>query len=158
MERALRKKLVHGSFGEVAPGNARRMSAIRGRGNRTTEARFRAMLVRAGIRGWSMQRKGITGKPDFFFSEGNVAVFLDGCFWHGCPICGHFPSVNAPFWKAKIEHNQRRDRKTDESLLRAGVTAIRFWEHELRNVPRQCIGRLLEVLATHHTPRRKLGN
>jgi DNA mismatch endonuclease (patch repair protein) len=97
--------LVNGSFGNVSETHSRRMGAIRGKGNRTTEVRFRAMLVRAGIRGWTMQTKGIKGKPDFYFPKSKVAVFLDGCFWHGCPKCGHVPSVNRPYWKAKIKRN-----------------------------------------------------
>jgi DNA mismatch endonuclease (patch repair protein) len=111
--------------------------------------RFRALLVRAGIRGWTMQTKAIKGKPDFFFLESKVAVFLDGCFWHGCPKCGHVPSVNRSFWKAKIERNQKRDRDTDELLLQTGITTIRFWEHELRDSPRECIERTLKTIDPH---------
>ncbi len=153
MERALREKLVGGSFGRVSETHSRRMGAIRGQGNRTTEARFRAMLVRAGIRGWTMQTKGIKGRPDFFFPESKVAVFLDGCFWHGCPKCGHVPSVNRPFWKAKIERNRRRDIETDGSLREAQITPVRFWEHELRECPKTCIERLAQVLAASDSRR-----
>lgn len=144
MERALRDKLVNGSFGDVPKTHSQRMGAIRGTGNRTTEARFRPMLVRAGVRGWTIQTKSIKGKPDIYFPDKKVAVFLDGCFWHGCPQCGHVPSVNRPFWKAKIERNQRRDRETDEALLQAGILVIRFWEHELRDESKQCIHQLIE--------------
>lgn len=147
MERALREKLINGGFGKVSETHSRRMGAIRGRGNRTTEGRFRAMLVRAGIRGWTVQTKGLKGRPDLYFPGRKVAVFLDGCFWHGCPQCGHVPSVNRPFWKAKIERNQRRDVETDGLLLQTGITAVRFWEHELRDSPRECIERLLKNLA-----------
>jgi DNA mismatch endonuclease (patch repair protein) len=146
VERALREKLVGGSFGDVPQAHSRRMGAIRGKGNRTTEARFRGMLMRAGIRGWTMQTKGIKGKPDFYFPERKVAVFLDGCFWHGCPTCGHVPSVNRPYWKAKIERNRQRDRETDNLLRQAKITTFRFWEHELRDSPGRCIQRLLERL------------
>lgn len=129
------------------------MAAIRSRGNRTTEMRFRAMLVRAAIRGWAMNPKTVSGKPDFFFPASKTAIFLDGCFWHGCPKCGHVPNVNRPFWKAKIERNQRRDRETDELLLQTGIKAIRFWEHELRGAPSECIRRLLEIVqARNHKP------
>ncbi|HET6576625.1 MAG TPA: very short patch repair endonuclease [Fimbriiglobus sp.] len=146
MEKALRDKLPKGHFGDVPATHSRRMSAIRCKGNRTTEARFRAMLVRAGIRGWTMQTKEIKGKPDFFFPDCKVAVFLDGCFWHGCSRCGHVPSVNRPFWKAKIERNQQRDRDTDELLSQSGIQTVRFWEHELRDSLRKCIQRLLQFL------------
>ncbi len=149
VERALRDKLVNGNFGEVSESHSRRMGAIQGRGNRTTEARFRAMLVRAGIRGWTMRTKGIRGKPDFFFAERKVAVFLDGCFWHGCPKCGHVPRVNRPFWKAKIERNQRRDRETNVLLREVGITPVRFWEHDLRDSPKMCLEQLGELIAAN---------
>jgi DNA mismatch endonuclease Vsr len=142
MERALRDKLANGSFGKVPEAHSRRMGAIRGRGNRTTEARFRAMLVRAGISGWTMNTKSIKGRPDFFFPRAAVAVFLDGCFWHGCPECGHIPSVNRPFWKAKIERNKKRDAETDNNLCGMGLIPLRFWEHELRDRSQACIAQL----------------
>lgn len=147
MERALRNKLIKGSFGEVPEIHSRRMAAIRGRGNRTTETRFRAMLVRAAIRGWVMNPKIVRGKPDFFFPDSKIAVFIDGCFWHGCPQCGHVPKVNRPYWKAKIERNRRRDLETDDLLLQSGITPIRFWEHELQCCPSECLRRLLDVVA-----------
>ncbi len=146
MERALRKKLVGGSFGNVSATHSKRMGAIKGRGNRTTEARFRAMLMRTGIRGWKMCNEEIKGKPDFYFPESRVAVFLDGCFWHGCQTCGHVPSVNRPFWKAKIERNQRRDRETDAQLFQIEIVVLRFWEHELKDSLEKCILRLRQVL------------
>ena len=148
MERMLREKLVNGTFGAVPQTHSRRMAAIRGKGNRTTEARFRAMLVRAGVRGWTMQTKGINGKPDFYFPKNKVAVFIDGCFWHGCPQCGHVPNVNRPFWQAKIERNQKRDRDTDEYLQQLGIGAVRFWEHELHESPVECLRRLLVAIET----------
>lgn len=150
MERALRDKLVNGNFGAVPQAHSRRMGAIRGKRNRTTEARFRAMLVRAGIRGWTMHTDGIKGKPDFYFPKNKVAVFIDGCFWHGCARCGHVPSVNRPFWKAKIERNQQRDRTTDESLSEIGISAIRFWEHDLKDSLKDCVQRLLVSLSANH--------
>lgn len=143
MERELREKLVGGSFGNVPATHSRRMGAIRGKGNRTTEARFRALLVRTGIRGWTMHTKGIKGKPDFYFPDSKVAVFLDGCFWHGCPRCGHVPSVNRPYWKTKIERNQCRDTETDRLLRDEGITSVRFWEHELKDARQECIQILL---------------
>jgi DNA mismatch endonuclease Vsr len=147
MESNLRKKLPDGVFKNVPLAHSRRMGAIRSKGNRTTEARFRALLVRAGIRGWTMQTEGIKGRPDFYFPENKVAVFIDGCFWHGCPRCGHVPGVNRLFWKAKIERNQQRDRATDESLSQIGVRTIRFWEHDLKDCPKGCVQRLLDVLS-----------
>jgi len=141
----LREKLVGGSFGNVPAAHSKRMGAIRGRGNRTTEARFRAILVRAGIRGWTLNTKDLQGKPDFFFPAERVAVFIDGCFWHGCPQCGHVPSVNRPFWKAKIERNQERDRNTNLLLRQERIQSFRLWEHELLK-PSDCLQKLQKLL------------
>ncbi len=116
MERALRDKLVGGTFGNVASGDMRRMKAVRGKNNKTTERRFRALLVGAGMRGWKLRPKGISGSPDFYFPEARLAVFLDGCYWHACPRCGHVPSVNRPFWSAKLQRNQERDREKERRL------------------------------------------
>ncbi len=95
-----------------------------------------------------MQTKEIKGKPDFYFPGNKVAVFLDGCFWHGCPRCGHVPSVNRPFWKAKIERNRRRDCETNTSLLKSGITVVRFWEHALRDCPKKCLERLVHIITS----------
>lgn len=132
MERVLRDALPNGTFGEVAAGDIRRMRAVRGKGNRTTEARLRAILTRAGIRGWRMQTKEVPGKPDFYFPDARVAIFCDGCFWHGCPHCGHVPSKNNRFWKAKISRNKQRDEEKQLRLEEAGVLVLRLWEHELQ--------------------------
>src|SRR5262245_22186249 len=101
------------------------MGSVRGKGNKTTERRLRSALVRAGVSGWTMHPSDVKGSPDFFFSASRLAVFVDGCFWHGCPECGHFPSVNASFWRAKIERNQQRDRNTTDLLGAAGITVLR---------------------------------
>ena len=142
MEKDLRKKLKNGRFENVPPKRSKTMSSIRGKGNKTTEVKFRLMLVRAGMRGWKLHPRGITGNPDFFFPQSQVAVFLDGCFWHGCPKCGHVPKTNSGFWKAKIQKNRARDRKNRAKLTKEGVRVVRFWEHELKTSPKRCIGKL----------------
>lgn len=69
-------------------------------------------------------------KADIVFSRKRIAVMIDGCFWHGCPLHGSMSKVNVDFWTDKIATNQRRDRDTDRRLLDAGWTVIRVWEHE----------------------------
>ena len=69
MEKKLREKLPGGKFGDVAAGDVRRMKAVRGTNNKTTERRFRAVLIAAGIRGWKVRPKGLPGSPDFFFPD-----------------------------------------------------------------------------------------
>jgi len=67
---------------------------------------------------------------DIAFTRAKVAVFVDGCYWHGCPAHGTSPKANSEWWKAKIERNRLRDRDTDERLMAEGWLAARVWEHE----------------------------
>jgi DNA mismatch endonuclease, patch repair protein len=69
-------------------------------------------------------------RADVAFPKGRVVVFVDGCFWHGCPDHGTWPKRNAEWWRAKIEANRRRDRDTDVHLQDAGWTVVRVWEHD----------------------------
>ncbi len=106
MEKALRRKLPGGRFENVSPVRSRAMAAVSGKGNITTERRLRLALVRAGIRGWQLHPKGLSGRPDFLFPEAKFAVFADGCFWHGWRKCGHVPSKHSDFWRAKIKRTR----------------------------------------------------
>src|SRR5450759_4891870 len=83
-----------------------------------------------GITGWRRGAK-LTGKPDFVFSKLRLAVFVDDCFWRGCPR--HFikPRNNAAFWRKKIAANQARDRRVTRTLRAQGWRVLRVWEHEL---------------------------
>lgn len=73
---------------------------------------------------------GTRRRADIVFRRQHVAIYIDGCFWHGCPVHGTWPKTNAVWWRSKIEANQRRDRSTDEQLAALGWTVIRVWEHE----------------------------
>src|SRR5262245_61459452 len=130
MERRLKDLLPDGSFGTVSAEHSGRMKAIRHQGNKSTERRARAILVRAGIRGWLLHPIGLLGKPDFVFPAALVVIFVDGCYWHGCPRCGHTPNKNRPYWSAKILGNKRRDRRNTRRLTAAGYRVLRVWEHE----------------------------
>jgi DNA mismatch endonuclease, patch repair protein len=132
MERKLRKTLKGGKFSNVPSKRSQTMSAICGKNNRTTELTLRMALVRAGISGWKTNVKDLPGKPDFFFHKNNIAVFVDGCFWHGCPKCGHYPKTRSLFWKTKISRNKERDKNNRRKLRRRGIEVVRIWEHSLR--------------------------
>lgn len=146
MERILRRKLPAGRFVGVTGKRSRHMAAVKGSGNKTTEGKLRFSLVRARIRGWEMAPKDVMGQPDFYFRKSKVAVFVDGCFWHGCPRCGHIPRTNRGFWKAKIERNRSRDRRTVRNLRRSGVQVLRFWEHDLRLGVSRCVKRIIHLI------------
>jgi DNA mismatch endonuclease (patch repair protein) len=126
------------------------MSRIRGTGNARTDKAVASMLRKAGIKGWrrhivirlpptnspiSVASDGTKFKPrvrpDFVFPRQKVAVFIDGCFWHGCPRCYQAPLSAKAFWRAKVSRNRERDQYQRVSLKRLGWTVVRVWEHEL---------------------------
>ena len=80
-------------------------------------------------------------EADIVFRPARVAVFVDGCFWHGCPEHATWPSTNADWWRAKIERNRERDAETDRLLAEAGWHAIRIWEHEDLDVAAELVAR-----------------
>ncbi|MEZ0065984.1 DNA mismatch endonuclease (patch repair protein) [Streptacidiphilus sp. MAP12-20] len=93
---------------------------------------MRRILHRTGLRYRvnvpvpGMRRRTI----DIAFGPSRVAVFLDGCFWHGCPDHATQPRANAEWWRTKLDRNVARDRETTEHMTAAGWTVLRFWEHE----------------------------
>lgn len=109
---------------------SKRMSRIRGSGNRSTELRLMALFKAHGIRGWRRGYPAI-GKPDFVFPEPKVAVFVDGCFWHGCPIHCRMPKSRVAFWRSKLAANTARDSRVTRALRRLGWRVLRVWEHDL---------------------------
>lgn len=133
MERYLIEKLDNGNFYNVAEKTRKIMTSIKGKNNKTTELCFRMMLIRNGTKGWKINYNEILGKPDFYFIDERVALFIDGCYWHGCPICGHIPKTRSEFWKAKITRNQERDRIVTKENQKNGIKVLRIWEHELKN-------------------------
>lgn len=101
--------------------------------NTAPERLLRSRLHALGLRyrvNLRMTVSGVRTRPDIAFTRRRVAVFVDGCFWHGCPEHGSWPKSNAEFWREKIEGNARRDREQDEALREAGWDVIRVWEHE----------------------------
>ncbi len=137
------------------------MSRIRGRGNKETELALMGLFRRHGIAGWrrhaslkfkvqsptfkvqssrstsprpSPQRgegAAFRVRPDFVFPKLKVAVFVDGCFWHGCPKHATWPAHNRAFWQRKLTGNKARDRLVTRTLRRQGWRVLRIWEHEL---------------------------
>lgn len=148
MERLLRSKLDGGRFERVSSARSKFMAAVKGRGNLTTEVSFRLALVRARLSGWKVQPRGLPGNPDFFFPDSQIAIFVDGCFWHGCPDCGHIPKINRPFWQAKLLRNQERDQEKNRDLRAHGVSVLRFWEHELQQDLSNCVEELKKAIRT----------
>lgn len=119
------------------------MSLIRSRGNRDTELRLIALFRIHGITGWRRNAR-VYGKPDFVFRAAKLAVFVDGCFWHGCPRHATKPAIRAEWWAAKLARNAQRDRDVTRTLRKAGWRVVRVWECDLaskcwRRVARQIL-------------------
>ena len=132
------------SFGRLS--RSALMSRIRSSRNRTTELKLVTLLREAKVKGWR-RNYPLFGKPDFVFPTANLAVFVDGCFWHG-HNCGRNlkPRRNAVAWRNKITGNQRRDRRVTRSLHAVGWTTIRVWECTLARQPKVCLRRIEHAL------------
>ncbi len=126
------------------------MSSVRSTGNRSTESRVQAALVRRGLRGWVKHASGVPGRPDFYFPRFRLVLFVDGCFWHACPHCARrVPASRSAFWRRKIHENHVRDRRVRDRLRRNGFHVLRVWEHEVRSG--LWLDRLLRKLDSIHT-------
>lgn len=108
------------------------MAKVKSTGNQSTEVKAAAGLVAAGIDGWE-RHPALPGKPDFFFPQHRLAVFIDGCFWHGCPKHVRYPQAHADYWESKIDRNRKRDNRIRRRLRAEGVHVMRVWEHDLRD-------------------------
>ena len=103
--------------------------------NTGLERSVASMLAGMHLRGWRKHPKSLPGKPDIVFDSQRVAIFVDGCFWHGCRVCDRpLPKTNPEYWARKIENNVRRAAEADDKLTRSGWKVVRIWEHELKNV------------------------
>lgn len=147
------------------------MARIRGRGNKDTELALVRLFRTQGITGWRRQveirgrsrreethssRRGsvrdssprlLRVKADFVFRQVRLALFVDGCFWHGCPQHGTKPKNNAAFWKKKLAANKRRDALVTRTLRKSGWRVLRLWEHALRRANRKrLLARLFRLL------------
>ncbi len=132
------------------------MAKVRGYGNKSTELALARLLRVNKISGWRKQievrikkteGRSFKVRPDFIFPKLRLAIFVDGCFWHGCPKHGTQPKGNRAFWKNKFARNQARDRRVNRALRSTGWKVIRIWECALRRSPAHCLARVQRVLA-----------
>jgi DNA mismatch endonuclease (patch repair protein) len=151
------------------------MSRIRSRGNKDTELALAKLFRRHQISGWrrhfqvriaefglrnnSQNRSAVPTlrtphselrtfavRPDFVFLKSRTAIFVDGCFWHGCPKHATKPKHNREFWRKKLSTNKMRDRLVNHALRRANWRVIRIWECALKKNPLNCLRRIQRVL------------
>jgi len=105
------------------------MSRIRGK-NTKPELLLRKGLWQSGLR-YRIHVK-LPGKPDIVFTRQRLVIFVDGCFWHGCPEHSVKPRTNSEFWNTKLSGNIERDKANDKKLTDLGWTVMRFWEHDVK--------------------------
>ena len=111
------------------------MSLIKGKGNKRTEGVIAKLFKEEGITGWR-RHLPLPGRPDFTFRREKLTVFVDGCFWHGCPRCYRAPKGNRKFWESKISRNRERDREVNRELKKRGWRILRIAEHSLKKKDR----------------------
>lgn len=120
------------------------MARIRGR-NTAPERRLRAALWASGLR-YRLHARTPHGRPDIVFPGKKVAVFIDGCFWHGCPLHYTRPKTKSDFWAKKLRQNVERDQRQTMGLEASGWEVIRIWEHDLRGVLSGIVSRIRDAL------------
>jgi DNA mismatch endonuclease (patch repair protein) len=125
-------------------------SSMKGNKGKNTkpELLLRSELHKAGLR-FRIHYK-LIGKPDIVFPYKGLAVFVDGCYWHGCPKCYREPKTNTEYWKNKIARNQQRAKTVRRQLNRNGWRVMRVWEHELKNNLDKIIKNILKRLSKNN--------
>ena len=124
------------------------MRSVRSRGNKVTELAMVKLFRQHKIKGWR-RHLALAGKPDFVFFDQRVALFVDGCFWHGCTRHCRMPKGNSAYWNPKIASNKIRDSRVNRALRRAGWRVLRIWEHQLaRKSQQRCMARITRTLSS----------
>lgn len=122
------------------------MKANKPRGNKSTELKLIQLFKQLGLKGWRRNYKIAGCKPDFVFHNKRIAVFADGCFWHGHNCRNLTPKQNSEYWQKKIENNRIRDKQINGRLERKGWKVIRVWECELEKNPQKVMRRINRFL------------
>ena len=125
------------------------MSKVRSKENKSTELKLIQLFKEYGINGWR-RNYPVKGHPDFVFLEKKIAIFVDGCFWHGHDCRNIRPSDHAEYWAKKRKHNIKHDKEVTSLFEQRGWTVIRIWECELKKKNRDILSKKLTCLAKHN--------
>jgi DNA mismatch endonuclease, patch repair protein len=121
------------------------MSKIRGKDTKV-EIQLRKAIWSKGLR--FRLHSGLPGTPDLAFPRSKVALFIDGCFWHGCPMHGVRPKTNRAFWAKKLKQNFARDERTNLELRKAGWKVVRCWEHDVEQGLDRVVSRVTRIVSS----------
>jgi len=130
---------------EIPEERSRIMRSVPGK-NTTPERALRRALWAAGLRGYRLHNESVPGTPDVVFGPERLAIFVDGCFWHGCPRCYREPKSRREYWRMKVARNKDRDIKVNKACKVAGWHVLRIWEHNLSRNPERAATRIARVL------------
>jgi DNA (cytosine-5)-methyltransferase 1 len=130
---------------ETPEERSRIMRAVPGK-NTSAERALRIALSAAGLRGYRLHHQAVPGTPDVVFRLERLAVFVDGCFWHGCPECYREPKSHKEYWTMKVQRNKDRDAAVNVACKAKGWRVLRIWEHEVLRVPRRVAARVRRSL------------
>lgn len=122
------------------------MSKVRSKNNKSTELKLIQIFQDNNIKGWR-RNYPVKGHPDFVFLDKKIAVFVDGCFWHGHDCRNTRPSDNAEYWNKKRERNIRHDKEVTTLFEQRGWTVIRIWECELNRKNRSALMEKLSIFS-----------
>jgi DNA mismatch endonuclease (patch repair protein) len=129
---------------------SKNMAAIKGRGNKSTEIKLVKFFKNHKITGWRRHYKKVCGTPDFVFLKNKLAIFVDGCFWHGCEKCNLKPATHTRFWHDKISTNKNRDKIINKKLKNDGWHIVRIWEHNIKRDNSRAFDRILLALGKYN--------
>lgn len=121
------------------------MSKVRSNNNKSTELALIKFFKENNITGWK-RNYPVKGHPDFVFLDKKIAVFVDGCFWHGHDCRNTRPSDNAEYWRKKRERNIKHDKEVTALFEQRGWTVIRIWECELKKKKKQILFNKISVI------------
>ncbi len=125
------------------------MKANKPKGNKSTELKLIQLFKKLGMKGWRRNYQISGSKPDFVFAKKRIAVFADGCFWHGHNCRNLIPKQNSEYWQKKIENNRIRDKQIDERLEPKGWKVIRIWECEIKEKNKEKLKLLKKSSVVH---------
>lgn len=130
---------------ETPEERSRIMRAVPGK-NTSAERALRVALSAAGLRGYRLHNHAVPGTPDVIFGLERIAVFVDGCFWHGCPECYREPKSRREYWTMKVQRNKDRDAAVNAACKAKGWRVLRIWEHEVLRTPTRVAARVRRYL------------